>query len=164
LSITPTVRRLIVSIGDQQMALVENEAILKVYTVSTSLKPPSCTADSYGTPTGLHAIADKIGDGQPEGMVFKGRVPTKHFSEYSGEEAERNLITSRILRLHGLEPGHNSGPGCNSYERYIYIHGTNHEDCIGRPFSGGCIELRNAEVIELFENVTSGDLVGLTTD
>ena len=164
LSITPTERRLIVAIADQRMALIENDAIVKTYTVSTSQKPPSCKADSYGTPSGLHAIADKIGKGQPEGMVFKARLPTgKHFSKYSGEAAERNLITSRILRLRGLEPGHNSGPGCDSYDRYIYIHGTNHEDRIGQPFSGGCVELRNTDVIELFAGVESSDLVCIVT-
>ncbi|MGB1127835.1 MAG: L,D-transpeptidase family protein [Opitutales bacterium] len=160
MSITPTARRLIVSVAGQGMALIENEAILRVYTVSTSLKPPSCKADSYGTPTGLHAIADKIGGDQPEGMVFKGRMPTgKHYSEYTGEDAARNLITSRILRLRGLEPGHNAGPGCDSYERYIYIHGTNHEGRIGQAFSGGCVEMLNAEMIELFERVACGDLL-----
>lgn len=142
------------------MALVENDTVAKVYDISTSKNPPSCKADSYGTPTGLHEIADKIGSGQPEGMVFKGRVPTgKHFSVYSGEEASRNLITSRILRLRGLEPGKNSGPGCDSYDRYIYIHGTNHEERIGQPFSGGCVEMCNADVIKLFKKVENGDLV-----
>ena len=160
LSITPTDRRLIVSIPDQEMAVVENGELVKVYTVSTSKNPPSCKADSYGTPTGLHAIADMIGKGQPEGLVFKGRVPTgKHYSVYTGEIAESNLITSRILRLRGLEPGKNAGDGCDSYERYIYIHGTNHEKRIGQPFSGGCVEMLNTEVIELFERVESGNLV-----
>jgi hypothetical protein len=142
------------------MALVKGKRISKTYTISTSLKPPSCVADSNGTPTGLHEIADKIGKGQPEGMVFKGRVPVgKHFSNYEGSEAARNLITSRILRLRGLEPGHNAGPGRDSYDRYIYIHGTNHEECIGQPFSGGCVEMLNTEVIELFDLVESGDLL-----
>ncbi|MFO8027610.1 MAG: L,D-transpeptidase [Opitutales bacterium] len=160
LSTIPADRRLIVSIGDQKMALFQDEKLVGTYTVSTSLKPPSCVADSNGTPTGLHEIADKIGRGESEGMVFKGRVPTgKHYWDYAGGEAARNLITSRILRLRGLEPGHNAGPGCDSYARYIYIHGTNHEDRIGQPFSGGCVEMLNADVIELFDRVESGDLV-----
>lgn len=144
------------------MALLENGAMAQAYKISTSKNPPSCQADSYGTPTGLHMIAGKIGAGQPVGMVFKGRIPTgKHYSEYTGEDAERNLITSRILRLRGLEPGHNAGPTCDSYDRYIYIHGTNHENRIGQPFSGGCVEMLNAEMIELFESVEFGDLVAL---
>lgn len=160
LSISPTEARLIVSVADQQMALIRNREIVQIYQISTSSNPPSCLADSYGTPTGLHTIADKIGKAQPEGLVFKGRVPTgKHFSVYSDPEAKGNLITSRILRLRGLEPGKNAGPGCDSYERYIYIHGTNHEARIGQPFSGGCIEMLNADVIQLFDQVNCGDLV-----
>jgi hypothetical protein len=161
LSITPTNRRLIVSIAAQQMALIQDDALVKTYDVSTSLRPPSCTADSYGTPSGLHAIADKIGADQPEGMVFQGRVPKQHFSEYAADEAKKQLITSRIMRLRGLELGKNASPGCDSYDRYIYIHGTNHEDQIGRPASAGCVQLRNAEVIELFDRMDSGDLVWL---
>lgn len=142
------------------MALIEANKVLACYTISTSQKTPCCVADSNGTPTGLHVIADKIGAGQPAGMVFKGRVPTgKLFHECNSEEAERNLITTRILRLRGMEPGKNAGPGCDSYDRYIYIHGTNHEQRIGQPFSGGCVEMRNAEVIELFDQVNAGDLV-----
>jgi hypothetical protein len=96
-------------------------------------------------------------------MVFKGRLPTGLcFHALPADEAAGNLITSRILRLRGLEPGKNSGADCDSYARYIYIHGTNHEDRIGRPFSGGCVEMRNADVIRLFERVSSGDLVWIS--
>lgn len=160
LSILPTDRRLIVSIQTQTMALLENEKVSQIFTISTSRNPPSCKADSYGTPTGLHAIADKIGTGAPEGMVFKGREATgKLFGEFSSEQATTNLITSRILRLRGMEPGLNSGPSCDSYERYIYIHGTNHQARVGQPFSGGCVEMINSDVIKLFSCVKEGDLV-----
>ncbi|MGC6423440.1 MAG: L,D-transpeptidase family protein [Lentimonas sp.] len=155
---------LIVSIASQEMALVEDGSVLRIFPISTSKNPPSCLADSYGTPTGLHRLADFIGAEQPEGMVFKGRQPTKHFQEHAPDEQERNLITSRIIRLKGLEAGKNSGQGCDSYERYIYIHGTNHEDRIGEPFSGGCIEMLNLDVIELFESVKTGDLIVISED
>ena len=142
------------------MALLENGKIFAVFTISTSKNPPSCLTNSYGTPTGLHAIADKIGAGAPEGTVFKGRVATGQiYSRVSPEDADRNLITSRILRLRGLEIGKNSGEGRDSYDRYIYIHGSNHEDRIGQPFSGGCVEMFNADVIELFDQVDQGDLI-----
>ena len=94
------------------------------------------------------------------GTVFKARVPTGQvYGQVSAEDAERNLITSRILRLRGLEAGKNSGEGRDSYDRYIYIHGSNHEDRIGQPFSGGCVEMFNTDVIELFELVNIGDLI-----
>ena len=160
LSITPTDRLLVVSIEKQEMALLEKGEISAVFTISSSKNPPSFLADSYGTPTGLHAIADKIGAGAPEGTVFKGREPTGQvYSQVSSVDGERNLITSRILRLRGLEIGKNSGEGRDSYDRYIYIHGSNHEDRIGQPFSGGCVEMFNADVIELFDRVDEGDLI-----
>ena len=142
------------------MALIENDQVAGIFAISTSKNPPSCLADSYGTPKGLHAIADRIGADAPEGMVFKGRVATGQlFREIAPKDAARNLITSRILRLRGLEADINSGAGCDSYARYIYIHGTNHEDRIGQPFSGGCVEMLNREVITLFDRVQEGDLV-----
>lgn len=160
LSITPTHRQLIVSIQRQELALIDDGALQRVFTISTSKNPPSCRANSYGTPLGLHALADKIGDGEPLGMVFKGRVAMgQHYSTFPREEQLRNLITTRIIRLRGLEAGHNSGDDCDSYARYIYIHGTNHEDRIGEPFSGGCVEMRNSEVVELFDMVTEGDFI-----
>ena len=163
LSITPTDRLLVVSIEKQEMALLEKGEISAVFTISSSKNPPSFIADSYGTPTGLHAIADKIGAGAPEGTVFKGREPTGQvYSQVSSEDGERNLITSRILRLRGLEIGKNSGEGRDSYDRYIYIHGSNHEDRIGQPFSGGCVEMFNADVIELFDRVDEGDLIWIS--
>lgn len=138
---------------------------MKSHVVSTSLRPPSNLKDSLGTPRGLHEIAEKIGAGQPPGIVFKARVATgRHFAEFSAEEQARNLITSRILRLRGLESGLNAGTDAagqivDSFERYIYVHGTNLEDRLGTPFSGGCIEMANLGIIELFEEVRAKDLV-----
>ncbi len=141
------------------MALIIDREIKQIYQISTSKNPPSCLADSYGTPTGLHQLADFIGADAPSGMVFKGRMPTgRLFTEYPPEAQQANLITSRIIRLRGLEKNKNSGASCDSYERYIYLHGTNHEDRIGTPFSAGCIEMRNAAIIELFDQIAPGDL------
>jgi hypothetical protein len=114
-----------------------------------------------GTPTGLHAIAERIGAGQPAGMVFKSRMPTGlHFSEIPLDDAGTgNLITSRILWLKGLEPGVNSGGEVDTFKRYIYIHGTQQEDRIGEALSAGCILMRNADVIELYDAVRVNDLV-----
>ena len=41
----------------------------------------------------------------------------------------------------------------NTRERFIYIHGTKHEAKIGSPASCGCIRMRNADVVELFDLV-----------
>ena len=164
LSILPSQRLLLISLQEQTMRrfTLQDGAyqLSHRYAISSSAKPPSCQADSFGTPTGLHAIADCIGQQAPLGMVFEARTAIgKCYWELSPERGEKNLITSRILRLKGLEPGLNSGPNCDSYDRYIYIHGTNHEARIGRPFSSGCIELYNTDIVELFELMHSEDLV-----
>lgn len=155
LGIKPTDACLLISLQDYTLSLLQDGIEVKVYPVALSQNPPSCVAGSEGTPCGLHTIAEKIGGDQPSGMVFRGRVPTgQHYSEIS--EGGTNLITSRILRLRGLEPGLNAGPGCDTYDRLVYIHGTNHEDRMGAPLTAGCPVMRNADVIDLFERVESG--------
>ncbi|WP_221032474.1 L,D-transpeptidase [Actomonas aquatica] len=162
LGIKPAERLLHVSINNQSMHLYQGADCIKRYTVSTSSRPPSNQKDSLGTPRGLHLIAERIGAGQPPGMVFKSRIPTgHHFNELSAAENEGNLVTTRILWLRGLEPGYNSGGKVDSYDRYIYIHGTNHEDRLGRPASGGCVLLSNLEMIDLYERVRPGDWVNI---
>lgn len=160
LGIKPGERIITVRISTATLQFFRKAALVKSYVVSTSKRPPSNRKGSLGTPKGLHEIAERIGAGQPPGMVFKSRVPTgRHFSEFTEAEAARQLITSRILWLRGLEPDLNRGGEVDSYDRYIYIHGTNHEDRLGEPMSAGCIEMRNLDVIDLYEEVRVGDLV-----
>jgi hypothetical protein len=142
------------------MQFLKNGALVKTYVISTSRRPPSNVKDSLGTPRGLHVIAERIGAGQPPGMVFKARVSTgRHFRELPATATEPNLITSRILWLRGLEPGVNAGGNVDSRARYIYIHGTNHEAQLGTPQSSGCVLMGNLDIIELFDEVRAGDQV-----
>lgn len=161
LKIKQTARALLVSISGQSLDLLGEEGgLLRRFEISTSAKEPSCVENSFGTPTGLHRIARKIGDGARIGAVFKARVDTGLvYGELVDGERAPNLVTTRILWLEGLEPGHNRGEGRDSFGRYIYIHGTNHEELIGTPCSGGCVLLRNDEMVELFNLVCEGDLV-----
>lgn len=160
LGIKPTDRFLVVRIGTATLQFYRRNSLVKSYPVSTSKRPPSNQKGSLGTPLGLHEIAERIGAGQPPGMVFKSRVATgHHFSELSDAVAAGDLITSRILWLRGLEPGVNRGGNVDSYDRYIYLHGTNHEDRIGEPVSSGCIRLRNLDIVELYEQIRAGDQV-----
>lgn len=160
LSIQATTQKLIVLISEQKIFLVKDKLIVKSYTISTSKNPPSNKENSYGTPTGLHMIGEKIGDNQPIGTVFKARVPQPYtYLEAPEEEKNKNLITTRIIRLRGLDPKLNSGDTCDSFKRYIYIHGTNHENRLGKRFSNGCIELSNKDCIELFSLTKKDDLI-----
>jgi len=165
LGIKPGERVLVVRIGACTLQFFRQGQLVRSYVVSTSKRPPCNVKDSLGTPRGLHEIAERIGAGQPPGMVFKSRVPTgRHFLEHIAADPDsvHNLITARILWLRGLEAGVNRGGNVDTYERYVYIHGTNHEDRIGEPLSSGCVLMRNLEIVELYEDVRAGDLVLIT--
>ena len=130
---------------------------VKTYVISSSLNPPSCLENSFGTPLGLHVVSEIIGSGQPKGMVFQGRRPIHlRYWECSDEMKKKNLITSRILRLTGLECGWNQGEGVDTFDRYVYIHGTNHEEKLGNPASSGCIQVSNENALELAQLVPTG--------
>jgi hypothetical protein len=147
------------------MALYRGDELVQSYVISTSARPPSNVKNSLGTPRGLHEIAERVGAGAPPGIVFKSRVNTgQHYAELDAEEQAKNLITTRILWLRGKEPGVNSGVNAagepiDTYERYVYIHGTNHEDRLGTPASSGCVLMRNVEIIDFYDQVRVGDLV-----
>jgi hypothetical protein len=158
----PSEHVLLVFINQSKLEHWFEDKLVKTYTVSTGVNPPSCIENSHGTPTGLHFVCQKIGDGEPIDTVFVGRKSigkTWRQLRTDGEDPGIARVTSRILRLRGLEDGVNLGGNCDSYIRYIYIHGTNFEDRIGHPASHGCITLPNAEVIELFDAVPEGTLV-----
>jgi lipoprotein-anchoring transpeptidase ErfK/SrfK len=153
---------LLVFAGQSKLEHYESGKLVKTYTISTGKNPPSNAEGSNGTPPGLHVICEKIGADEPMDTVFISRVSTgKTWRELkaAGEPAEKARVTSRILRLKGLEEGVNAGPGVDSYARFIYIHGTVFEDRIGQPTSAGCITLLNRDMLELFSSVPVGTLV-----
>lgn len=92
---------------------------------------------------------------------FIARKPTGEVydTDLANQFPERDWILSRILWLSGLEEGFNRGEGCDTYQRYIYIHGTPDSEPMGMPMSHGCIRMRNTDVIELFELIDCNALV-----
>ncbi len=122
---------------------------------STSRHGIGQVAGSNRTPLGLHRIAEKHGGDQPEGTIFRDRLPVGNLANGMVPGA----ITHRILWLAGLEPGFNHGGNVDTYSRYIYIHGTGDETTIGRPASGGCVHLAAADLIPLYAAVPVGTLV-----
>jgi len=150
-------RILVVDAGRQRLALLEDGRVLAEYPVSTASAGIGGEEGSFRTPPGWHRIHARIGAGAPAGTVFKGRVPTGEVWE--GEPREEDLILGRILTLDGLEPGVNSGPGVDSLDRYIYIHGTSQPGLLGTPASHGCVRMACRDVLDLFDRVREGDRV-----
>jgi hypothetical protein len=156
---------LLVFIGQSKLEYWRGDKLVKSYTISTGKNPPSCIENSEGTPTGLHVVCEKIGEGEPLDTVFVARKSigkTWRALKAGGEDPAKARVTTRILRLRGLEEGVNSGGNVDSFNRYIYIHGTVFEDRIGQPTSSGCVTLINADMLELFNAVTEGTLVYIT--
>jgi hypothetical protein len=148
---------LYVSVHRQTMFHVRDGRLARVYPISTAKNGLGSEKDSYRTPTGLHRISEKFGDGVPELGVFKDRKFIGHVADtLSAGALDRDQITTRVLWLEGLEPGHNRGGDRDSHGRFIYIHGTSNEAAIGSPVSRGCIRMRNREVIDLYEQVPVG--------
>lgn len=153
---------LLVRIDEQQLYVWEGGRVVDMYPVSTSEQGTGNRRNSYQTPLGLHRVAARIGDGAPLGAVFRARAQTGEIARVpsrADEAGPGDRVTSRILWLDGLEPGHNQGGDVDSFERYIYVHGTDEEGRIGRPASKGCIRMRNADIIELFARVPLNTLV-----
>ena len=94
----------------------------------------------------------------PINMVMVGREPKGLLQDCinEGVELPDDVITSRIMWLEGMEPGRNQGGYVDTYNRYIYIHGTSEEDKIGTPASIGCIRMLNEDVVELYRLVDAG--------
>jgi len=156
---------LTVSIASQRLALLDAEGnILREYAVSTALNGAGEQKGSGCTPRGRHVIRAKIGEGQPMGTVFVGRRPTGEVwsPELAAQFPERDWILTRILWLSGCEPGHNRLGDCDTMQRYIYIHGTPETEPMGVPLSHGCIRMRNADVLDLFDRVPVGATVLIT--
>jgi UDP-N-acetylmuramate--alanine ligase len=152
-------RMLVVSVEHQRLFLcvVNGEELAADYRISTAARGVGAADGSLCTPLGTHRIHERIGAGAPPGTVFEDRRPTGRVWRREPETAD--LILSRILTLDGCEAGINRGPGVDSLSRYIYIHGTNHEDLLGTPASSGCIRMANRDVIDLFDRVREGDPV-----
>ncbi|RJP60585.1 MAG: L,D-transpeptidase [Candidatus Auribacter fodinae] len=157
-------RHLNVVISKQKMYLYEKDTLLKEYSISTSKFGIGNKAGSNQTPLGKHRVAIKIGDGAPKNTIFRNRANSGKLADinYDSKPGKKDLITSRILWLEGLEEGINKGDGIDSHKRYIYIHGTSDEGAIGKPASNGCIRMYNKDVIELYDLVNVGTEVYIT--
>ena len=140
-----------VLIPAQTVEVLRGASVLWTAPVSTSAFGCGETPDSLRTPRGLHEVAEKIGAGAPLGAVFKSREFIGEIWTPEDPKSEEDLILTRILWLGGCEPANQ-----NSQKRYIYFHGTNHEEKIGVPASHGCIRLRNADMVTLFDYAQVG--------
>ncbi len=156
--------RIHIDLGAQRLSLFADDgACIRRYRVSTAHNGAGEQEGSGCTPRGRHEVRARIGAGAPCGAVFRGRRPTGEVWSPALARAhpERDWILSRILWLRGLEPGRNRFGAVDTMRRYIYIHGTPEDQPMGEPRSHGCVRMRNADVIELFDLVAAGTPVDI---
>ena len=139
---------IVISVKDQQMAVLENGTASGTFVISTSRFDVGDELNSYKTPLGLLWVYDKIGDNLPQGAVIKDRSPTGEVIPPNAKG--RDPIVTRIIRLKGLFGAD------HAYERCIYIHGTPEESTLGRPSSWGCIRMRSQDVVIVYSKVEIG--------
>lgn len=147
---------LIVDVAKQELRAWHNERMQVRYDVSTARRGVGSREGSLKSPPGWHEIDERIGGDKPIGSVFKQRVHTGRVvpeKQWGTTTEPGDTILSRILWLRGLEEGVNRGPGIDTHDRYVYIHGTIHEDKIGTPASAGCVRMRNRDIVALFESI-----------
>jgi lipoprotein-anchoring transpeptidase ErfK/SrfK len=152
-----TADRVIISVRDQKLMLVQNGAAVASYSVSTSKYGLGDRWGSWATPTGFFQVAQKIGDYAPIGAVFHNR-------RWTGEVLQPNApgrdpIVTRIIWLRGLETSN-----AHAFSRCIYIHGTPQEKFIGKPASYGCVRMKSNDVAALYNQLGPGAFVQIVPD
>lgn len=149
---------ILISIESQTLSLYQGNTEIECYSISSALNGTGQSKNSGCTPLGSHIIRAKIGGEAPKNAVFVGRRETGEiYSEQLAEQfPNRDWILTRILWLSGTELGLNRLGDLDSMQRYIYIHGTPDSEPMGVPLSHGCIRMRNEDVIDLYERVSTG--------
>ena len=151
-----------IDVPSQTLELLDDEGrLLRRYVVSTGARGVGERNGSYCTPRGDHVIRAKIGAGEPPGAVFVQRRPTGELygPDLGARFPGRDWILTRILWLSGCERGFNRLGAVDTMRRFIYIHGTPDGIPLGVPGSKGCVRMRNADIIDLFDRVAVGTKV-----
>lgn len=154
-----------ISLAQQLLQLRQGDAILFEAAISSARNGPGEQNGSGCTPRGWHQIRACIGGGCATGTVFVARRPSGEIyrPELAAAQPGRDWILSRILWLSGLEPGRNRLGQVDTMRRYIYLHGCPDEYPMGVPLSHGCIRMRNAEIIHLYDLLVPGTRVLIET-
>lgn len=151
---------------EQKLIWWKRSGEARAFPASASPLPMSAVEGSLATPPGLHRVAEKYGDGAADGSVFIGRrlQPERYWERSDAGPDQKALVTTRILRLAGLQPSINAGEGLDSFERFIYIHGTNHPERFPAHGSCGCIVLLDEDLKWLYEQTPLESQVWIQQD
>jgi predicted GNAT family N-acyltransferase len=148
--------RLRVSLPAQTLEVYADDGrLMHCYPVSTAKNGAGERNGSFCTPRGAHIVRAKIGAGAVPNTVFVRRRPTGELwtPQLAAQYPGRDWILTRILWLSGKQPGFNRLGDVDTMRRYVYLHGSPDSVAMGAPGSIGCVRMRNADIIELFDRV-----------
>ena len=140
--------RIEINVSEQLLTLFRDSKPILACAISTAFAGTGSESGSNRTPLGNFVVAEKVGDRAALGAVFRSRMNT---GESASRHSPDDQVATRILWLDGVDPGN-----ANTKSRYIYFHGTNHEEQLGLPVSHGCIRLANTTMIDVFDLVETG--------
>lgn len=155
-----------ISIASQTLVLKDQDKTIRRYLISSANNGAGEKNGSFCTPRGRHIIRAKIGGGQPLNTVFVGRRPSGEIFAPKMRQAfpNRDWIVTRILWLSGCQTGFNRLGDVDTMRRYIYLHGSPDDVQMGNPGSIGCIRMRNADIVELFDLIEVGTPVTISEE
>ena len=150
-----------ISVRNQKMYYIKNDVVINSYDVSTAKNGIGNQEGSNKTPVGMHSVKEKHGSNIPLNGLFKNRKYYGQIAEIITDttSSKTDDITTRIMWLTGEETNINKDKNIDSFNRYIYIHGTSEEGKIGTPASHGCIRMRNIDVLNLYNKIRVGTKV-----
>ena len=152
-----------VSISEQRLYLVNDGRVIRSYPISSSAYGEGQIENSFKTPLGRNEVQTQFGTNVPKDQVFVSRehIPQKAEIIHKAIDSPNDFITTRIMWLTGLTEGFNRGSNVDSFNRFIYIHGTHEEGLIGKKASHGCIRMLNQDVLELFRIIPTKTAVNI---
>jgi lipoprotein-anchoring transpeptidase ErfK/SrfK len=155
--------RIEIDLTRQTLQLRDGDRVVAGYAVSTGGNGIGEINGSGCTPRGRHIVRAKIGANAPVGSVMVRRRATGEIwsPELHAKFPKRDWILTRILWLSGTELGRNRLGCVDTFRRYIYLHGTPDTTPLGAPGSKGCVRMRNADIIELFDRIPVGTEVDI---
>jgi lipoprotein-anchoring transpeptidase ErfK/SrfK len=153
-------QKLIISVKDQKAYFYANHSLINIYEISTATKGTGQLSGSDQTPLGEHIVYEKDAANTPYagrlvGRKYDGHITTIYYDKSSPSQI---YITTRVIRIMGLEQGYNKGKNKNgqvvdTYERFIYLQGSNIDGRLGTPSSGGSIHFSNLDIMRLFDMI-----------
>jgi lipoprotein-anchoring transpeptidase ErfK/SrfK len=157
----PHTHLIVVDSRTQTLTLFKNNRIVKEYSISTSKYGLGEKINTFKTPRGLHRVSEKIGHAAPQYAIFHRRQHVGKWTPLPRDQHRKDYVSTRILRLEGLEPGFNRGTDTHGHnidteQRAVYIHGTTMEWKLGYPSTKGCVHMHSKDIVHLFNHTPVG--------